>query len=164
MWDQPRIEQIISAPKHFWKILSLVILVGLPFSSALGQTSLVPMAQQAIGVWADENGDSNIKIAPCGNALCGNVVWLKDPNDETGRPKTDLYNPNEKLRSRTLLGLKIIAGLKFDENNASLKGKVYNADNGKVYDFYLKPSGKTMHVEGCLLRVLCDTQIWTRVR
>lgn len=91
-------------------------------------------------------------------------MWLKDPNDETGRPKTDLYNPDEKLRSRTLLGLKIIAGLKFDQNNASLKGKVYNADNGKVYDLYLKPSGKTMHVEGCLLRVLCDTQTWTRVR
>ncbi len=147
-----------------WKILSLALLAGVPLAEAQGQTSLLPMAQQAIGVWADENGDSNIRIAPCGNALCGNVVWLKDPNDETGRPKTDLYNPDEKLRTRTLLGLKIIAGLKFDQNNASLKGKVYNADNGKVYDLYLKPSGKTMRVEGCLLRVLCDTQTWTRVR
>ncbi len=141
-----------------------MIAAGVPLSPAQGQTSLIPLAQQAIGVWADENGDSNIRIAPCGKALCGKVVWLKDPNDETGRPKTDLYNPDEKLRSRTLLGLKIIAGLKFDQNNASLKGKVYNADNGKVYDLYLKPSGKTMRVEGCLLRVLCDTQTWTRVR
>ncbi len=144
--------------------MSLLMIAGVPLSPALGQTPLIPMAQQAIGVWADENGDSNIRIAPCGNALCGNVVWLKAPNDETGRPKTDLQNPDETLRSRTLLGLKIIAGLKFDENNASLKGKVYNADNGKVYDLYLKPSGKTMHVEGCLLHVLCDTQTWTRVR
>ncbi len=147
-----------------WKILSLALLAGVPLAEAQGQTSLLPMAQQAIGVWADENGDSNIRIAPCGNALCGKVVWLKDPNDKSGRPKTDDQNPDERLRSRTLLGLKIIAGLKFDENNASLRGKVYNADNGKVYDLYLKPSGKTMHVEGCLLRVLCDTQIWTRVR
>ncbi len=147
-----------------WKILSLALLAGVPLAEAQGQTSLLPMAQQAIGVWADENGDSNIRIAPCGNALCGKVVWLKDPNDKSGRPKTDDQNPDERLRSRTLLGLKIIAGLKFDENNASLKGKVYNADNGKVYDLYLKPSGKTMRVEGCLLRVLCDTQTWTRVR
>ena len=68
------------------------------------------------------------------------------------------------MRSRPLLGLEIISGLKFDTAKASLKGKVYNADDGKVYDLYLKPAGKTMEVEGCLLQILCDTQTWTRVR
>lgn len=146
------------------RILGPILLIGALISPALGQTSLLPLAQQALGVWADENGDSNIRIAPCGDALCGNVVWLKDPNTSSGDPKTDDQNPDERLRSRPLLGLRIIAGLKFDAKYSSLKGKVYNADDGKVYDLYLKPRGKTMHVEGCLLRVLCDTQIWTRVR
>lgn len=141
-----------------------LLLAGALISPVLAQTSLLPLAQQALGVWADENGDSNIRIAPCGDALCGNVVWLKHPNTPSGRPKTDDKNPDESLRSRPLLGLRIIAGLKFDAKNSSLTGKVYNADDGKVYDLYLKPSGKTMHVEGCLLRVLCDTQTWTRVR
>lgn len=140
------------------------MIVGLVLSSAHGQTLLMPLAQQAVGVWADENGDSNIEIAQCGAALCGRVVWLKQPNDEGGRPKTDVQNPDKALRSRPVLGMKIIAGLKFDTDNSSLRGKVYNAENGKVYDLYLKPGGQTMEVEGCLLKVLCDTQIWTRVR
>ncbi len=147
-----------------WKILSSLIVAGALMSPAHSQTLLMPLAQQAVGVWADENGDSNIRIAPCGQALCGSVVWLKAPTDDTGRPKTDINNPDETLRNRRLLGLKIIAGLKFDSDNSSLKGKVYNADDGKVYDLYLKPAGQTMEVEGCLLQILCDTQIWTRVR
>ncbi|MCP5081868.1 MAG: DUF2147 domain-containing protein [Alphaproteobacteria bacterium] len=147
-----------------WKILSALILAGALLSPAHGQTLLMPLAQQAVGVWADENGDSNIKIAPCGQALCGNVVWLKAPTDDTGRPKTDINNPDETLRVRPVLGLKIIAGLMFDPDNSSLKGKVYNADDGKVYDLYLKPKGQVMEVEGCLLQILCDTQTWTRVR
>ncbi len=131
---------------------------------AHGQTSLVPLAQQAQGVWADENGDSNIRIEPCDTGLCGRVIWLKHPNDKSGQPKTDLKNPDQSLRARPLLGLTIIAGLKLDQNATSLKGRVYNADDGKVYDLYLSPKGATMKVKGCLFGVLCDTQIWTRVR
>ncbi|MEM8685886.1 MAG: DUF2147 domain-containing protein [Pseudomonadota bacterium] len=137
---------------------------GLIAGPAHSQTSLVPIAQQAQGVWADENGDSNIRIAPCSSGLCGKVIWLKNPNDKSGQPKTDSKNPDETLRARPLIGLTIIAGLKLDEDATSLKGRVYNADDGKVYDLYLSPKGTTMKVKGCLFGVLCDTQIWTRVR
>ena len=147
-----------------WRIWWAFALVGGLVAPALSQTSLVPLTQQAQGVWADENGDSNIRIAPCKTGLCGKVIWLKDPNDSTGRPKTDSKNPDESLRARPLLGLTIIAGLKLDEDATSLKGRVYNADDGKVYDLYLSPKGSTMRVKGCLFSVLCDTQIWTRVR
>ncbi len=147
-----------------WRFMWCLGIVGLAVGPVHGQTSLVPVAQQAQGVWADENGDSNIRIEPCSSGLCGRVIWLKVPNDESGRPKTDSKNPDEALRSRPLLGLTIIAGLKQDQNATSLKGRVYNADDGKVYDLYLSPKGKTMKVKGCLFTVLCDTQIWTRVR
>jgi hypothetical protein len=45
-----------------------------------------------------------------------------------------------------------------------LKGMVYNAENGKVYDVYLDPNGATMGVEGCFAMFLCGSQTWTRVR
>ncbi|MEM1200631.1 MAG: DUF2147 domain-containing protein, partial [Pseudomonadota bacterium] len=144
-----------------WRFLWCLGAAGLVAGPAYGQTSLVPIAQQAQGVWADENGDSNIRIEPCSSGLCGRVIWLKNPNDDTGRPKTDSKNPDETLRTRPLLGLTIIAGLKLDQNAASLKGRVYNADDGKIYDLYLSPKGKTMKVKGCIFSVLCDTQIWT---
>ena len=32
------------------------------------------------GTWLTENGRSRIRIADCGGALCGTIVWLKEPN------------------------------------------------------------------------------------
>lgn len=147
-----------------WTVLKSLALAGLLVGPALGQTIAGEVNERALGVWADENGDSNIRIAPCNTGLCGRVVWLKSPNDASGRPKTDNKNPDESLRERPLLGLTIIAGLKPHSNERSLKGRVYNADDGKMYDLYLTPEGPTMKVEGCLFGVLCDTQIWKRVR
>jgi Uncharacterized protein conserved in bacteria (DUF2147) len=43
-----------------------------------------------VGVWLTQKGDAQVRVAPCGAALCGTIVWLKDPIDsETGRPITD---------------------------------------------------------------------------
>ncbi len=147
-----------------WKIPSSLLFAGLMVTVAHGQTLLTPLPQQAVGVWADENGESNIEISSCGTTLCGRVVWLKHPTDASGQPVTDEQNPEKALRSRPLLGLKIISGLRFEPQNKYLRGKVYNADDGKTYDLYLKPAGRTMQVKGCFLKVLCDTQTWTRVR
>ncbi len=51
-------------------------------------------AADANGTWLTQGGLSRIKIADCGGALCGSIVWLKEPNDETGKPKTDKNNPD----------------------------------------------------------------------
>ncbi len=147
-----------------WTVLRCATVAGLLAGPAYGQDPAAKLNQMALGVWADENGDSNIQITPCPSGLCGRVVWLKTPNDASGRPKTDNRNPDVALRTRPLVGLTIIAGLKPDSKSRSLRGRVYNADNGKMYDLYLTPEGPTMKVEGCLLSVLCDTQIWKRVR
>ncbi len=140
-------------------LISLVLLIGAPAATAIAQN-----LQTAMGVWADEDGDSNIQIGPCGARLCGQIVWLKRPNNANGQPKTDIHNPNSSLRGRPLIGLTIIAGLRPDSRRKSLKGRVYNANDGKVYDIYLKPRGAIMRVKGCVIGFLCDTQTWTRVR
>jgi uncharacterized protein (DUF2147 family) len=118
----------------------------------------------ALGIWSDEDGKSNIEIAPCGAYLCGRIVWLKEPNDETGQPKRDVNNPNASDRTQPIMGMTIIKGLRPDEDNKQLKGQVYNAEDGKVYDLYLTPRSTTMEVEGCFAYVLCGSQIWNRVQ
>lgn len=127
------------------------------------QTVLAQPAQRAMGIWADEDGRSNIEIARCGRYLCGRLVWLKEPHNAAGQPKTDENNPDSGQRNRPLLGLTIIKGLK-PENDAQLKGQVYNAEDGNVYELYLKPRRSTMEVEGCFAFILCGSQVWTRVQ
>lgn len=148
--------------QHF--AIKMTMVLGLHVLLASIQPASAQLAQRALGVWADENGKSNIEIAPCGKYLCGRVVWLKDATNAAGRRQTDINNPDKSLRSRLILGLKIIEGLELDEDKSRLKGQVYNADNGKVYEIYLEPHAQTMRVKGCFLVVFCGWQTWTRVR
>jgi uncharacterized protein (DUF2147 family) len=139
------------------------IWLGLVLFASGVQIAVAQPAQRALGIWADEDGKSNIEIANCGGSLCGRVVWLKEPKNGNGQLKTDVNNPDAAQRSRPILGLTIIRGLQPDDDS-QLKGLVYNAEDGKIYDFYLKPRRTTMEVEGCFAIFLCGSQTWTRVQ
>ena len=41
-------------------------------------------AEEFIGTWLTANSDARIRVAKCGKALCGTVVWLRNAVD----PKT----------------------------------------------------------------------------
>jgi uncharacterized protein (DUF2147 family) len=139
------------------------IWLGLVLFASGVQIAVAQPAQRALGIWADEDGKSNIEIANCGGSLCGRVVWLNEPKNGNGQPKTDVNNPDAAQRSRPILGLTIIRDLQPDDDS-QLKGLVYNAEDGKIYDFYLKPRRTTMEVEGCFAIFLCGSQTWTRVQ
>jgi uncharacterized protein (DUF2147 family) len=126
--------------------------------------AVAPASQGAQGVWSDEDGKANIKIEPCGRYLCGHIVWLSEPVDESGQPKVDVKNPEPSRRNQPLMGLTILSKLEPYEGDRQLKGLVYNAEDGKVYDVYLAPKGSTMNVEGCFAMFLCGSQTWTRVK
>lgn len=126
--------------------------------------AVAQLREAALGVWVEEDGEAWIEIAPCQEALCGRIVWLKEPVDENGQPLVDRNNPDPALRSRPILGLIIMAGLKPTPGKGYLEGQVYNSENGKIYDVYLTPKGQTMDVEGCLMKYLCLTQTWTRAK
>jgi hypothetical protein len=44
--------------------------------------------------------------------LCSKNIWFKWPNDAQGLPLIDLKYKDPALRSRPLLGLKILQGLR----------------------------------------------------
>ena len=60
------------------------------------------------GVWLVQDGDAHVRIAKCGEAFCGTIVWLESPKDPTtGKPLTDVRNPDPSKRNRPLLGTMI---------------------------------------------------------
>ena len=100
------------------------------------------------------NGSAKIKIAPCGQNLCGNIIWLKTPRKDT-------KNPDPKLRTRPLIGSQTILGMKPNGKN-TWKGKVYNAEDGKTYTGKMQlTSANTLKLEGCVL-MFCKGDTWTR--
>ena len=129
---------------------------------ALGATGSARAAEPT-GTWLTQNGSSRIKIADCGGALCGTIVWLKEPNDEAGKPKTDKNNPDTAKKTKPLIGTQIVLGMKPNGAN-KWAGQVYNAEDGKTYSGNLTLTGdNALQLQGCALGgLLCKSQTWTR--
>jgi uncharacterized protein (DUF2147 family) len=139
--------------RHFLAAAALVALAG----SAL--------AADPAGMWLTQSGNSRIRLADCGGALCGTIVWLKEPNDpDTGKPKTDKNNSDASKRSRPLIGVQIVLGMK-PAGTDKWSGQVYNAEDGKTYSGNLTFSGgNSLQLQGCALGgLVCKGQTWTKV-
>jgi uncharacterized protein (DUF2147 family) len=140
---------------------------GVPFGSvALLLAALVmapspAFAADPTGTWLSQDGDSKIRITRCGEAICGNLAWLKQPNDASGRPKLDANNADAGKRNRPVLGVPIILGMRPDGAD-KWSGQVYNAEDGKTYSgsFTLAGANKA-EIKGCVA-IICKTKIWTR--
>lgn len=132
-------------------------------AAALLVTSSASLAATPHGVWLSADGRVKVKLSDCQDALCGKVVWLKQPLDpQTRLPRTDNKNPDESKRARKVLGLTVAPGLRpAGENKWS--GPIYNADDGKSYDVSVKlVSARKLALQGCAFGIFCKTQTWTR--
>jgi uncharacterized protein (DUF2147 family) len=124
-------------------------------------------AADPVGNWLTEDGDATVRIAPCGNALCGRISHLREPRDpETGRPKTDENNRDPSLRERPLIGVQIIVRMTRGRHASQWTGHVYNPEDGGVYPATLTMQGaRQLRLEGCMMKdVMCRGQTWTRAR
>ena len=130
-------------------------------SASFGGTAA---AADAFGTWLTGDKAGQVRILNCGGALCGNLVWLKEPNDPaTGRPKTDTHNADASKQSRPLLGVPVVLAMK-PSGPGQWSGEVYNAEDGKTYSGSFTLTGPdTADLKGCVLSILCKSQTWTRV-
>ena len=120
-----------------------------------------------LGIWTNSEKKATFEIYKCGDKLCGKIVSLAVPNyPKTGKPKTDIVNPNPKLRSRPRLGLVFMQGFEYDDDNKWDDGKIYDPESGKTYSCYMKMlNANTMEVKGYIgISMIGRSQTWTRVK
>ena len=137
------------------------VLAALLSISPLGDAKAATAGDPA-GVWLTQSGDAKVKVSRCGAALCGRVVWLKEPIDKkTGKPQLDDQNADPTLRSRKIIGISLFIDMQPAGAN-KWSGRIYNADDGKTYvsTVTLLPSGH-LSVQGCM-GTLCAGEDWTR--
>lgn len=146
------------------KLLKSVFLCSLFFMiSTVSKASLGP--DDVVGTWLNATGKGHIQIFKQGNAYYGKLVWLKEPNDEAGKPKTDKNNPDDQLKTKPILGLQILKGFQFDKDEWN-GGKIYDPQNGKEYKCYLKmKDANTLLVRGYIgIAMVGRTETWTRIK
>jgi len=114
------------------------------FAAALAGLGAAPgdaPAPPEVGLWYNHSGKGAVEIRPCGdskNRLCGNIVWLKDPNGKNGQPLKDGRNARASLRKRPICGLPVLGSLRRMRGGGWDGGWVYDPEVGKTFDAAIK--------------------------
>ena len=127
--------------------------------------SFTTYAQDVVGKWKLEDGTAIVEVYKQGDVFNGKIVWLQNPTEADGTPAKDENNPDAKLRSRQLIGLNMLSGLKKDGGEYS-GGSIYDPGNGKTYNCSMKVEGDVLKVRGSLDKrgLLGRTMDWFRVK
>ena len=122
-------------------------------------------AQEVIGKWKLDDGSAIVEVYKSGDSYNGKIVWLKDDNMPDGSPVCDLNNPDKSLRSRKLMGLNMLSGLK-KTGDQYTQGSIYDPGNGKTYNCSMKVEGDVLKVRGSLDKKgrIGRTMDWFRVK
>ena len=124
-----------------------------PALALLGLLLAAPAAHAAdvTGTWIDHTGQGAVEIRPCGEQMCGRVVWLK--------------NPTHKSRSgRPICGAQILGNLRRGEPNTWSSGWIYNPEDEERFSAEIKlQNDNTLLVTGYLgIKLLGETFTWKR--
>ena len=115
------------------------------------------------GIWCDSAGEGAIEMAPCGNRMCGRIVWLKNPLNAEGRPLFDRHNPDTAQQSRLICGLQVLRDLQPLTDGSWGRGIVYDPKKGAENEASIKPlGGGKLMLTGYGLFGLSKSFEWTR--
>ncbi len=119
-------------------------------SICLSLTTLISKAQDITkGLWYNAEKTSKIQFYDVNGKFFGKIVWLKEPNDATGKPKTDTKNPTESLRKTPLLNYVFMKNFKKINDKKWEDGTIYDPLNGKTYSCIItQSSANTLDVRG----------------
>jgi uncharacterized protein (DUF2147 family) len=117
---------------------------GLALAFALIGGAQCAFAGDVAGVWLHQDGGSKVRFAPCGAAICGTIVWLKD----------------------TKGGAKVGQRVFFDmtpSGDSSWSGKAFEPSSGKEYSGKMSLAGDSLTTAGCVFGGLfCKSVVWSR--
>lgn len=123
-------------------------------------------ANDILGKWYTTDKGAIIEIYKKEHQYYGKFIWLEEPNNGKGTPKVDKNNPNSVLQSRTIMGMDLLMSFTFDNEKRWEEGKIYNPEDGKIYDAYIELSNKDLlELTGYMgFTWMGKTVVWTRVK
>lgn len=120
-------------------------------------------APDVTGLWMTQDEDGAVLIEPCGEAVCGRIVWLRDPLGEDGRPVRDGNNHDAGLRARPVCGLTVIDRARA-RGEGWEGGTAYDPESGGTYSVAIaRGEDDTLSVTGYVgVKALGQTFTWRR--
>jgi len=143
-----------------------IALVIFAFVSILFSAKAQQNADDIIGVWLTGSGKAHVKIDRVGNYYFGRIVWLKEPLNAEGKPKVDKNNEDISKQSKPLMGMQLVGGFEWKNNNLWDNGNIYDPENGKSYRCKINlENSTTMNIRGYIgISLFGRTDIWKKVK
>jgi len=143
-----------------------IALVIFAFVSILFSAKAQQNADDIIGVWLTGSGKAHVKIDKVGNYYFGRIVWLKEPLNAEGKPKVDKNNEDVSKQSKPLMGMQLVGGFEWKNNNLWDNGNIYDPENGKSYRCKINlENSTTMNIRGYIgISLFGRTDIWKKVK
>lgn len=118
-----------------------------------------------LGKWVNPSGEGQIEIYKRGDKYFGKLAWMKAPNDEKGKPRTDEKNPNQELQNKPLLGLEILKNFVFEDGKWQ-DGTIYDPKSGKTYSCKLTlKDANQLSIRGYIgVSLIGRTEVWKRIK
>ena len=122
---------------------SLRMLLLLLCASACGRAGAADPAADPTGIWWVDRGSARVEITEQQGELHGHIVWLRSPFGDDGCPLADRDNPDTALRSRPVLGLELLRGLRRESAGSGTwsGGELYDPNSGRTYRLSLTAKG-----------------------
>ena len=102
------------------------------------------------GLWKNPIGSAIIAVAPCGNALCGKVVWA------SARGQREVAKTTSNV-----VGTTVLTAVK--PKGKGWAGQLFIPDDNIHVSAKLQLISATqLKLTGCAMALFCRSQIWTR--
>ncbi|HAW20155.1 MAG TPA: DUF2147 domain-containing protein [Flavobacteriales bacterium] len=138
------------------KIIFSLLIALISTTAVIGQS-----ADDILGVWYNQEKTGKVEVFKKGDKYFGKIIWLKEPMRD-GAPKLDIENSDEKLRTQPIMGLEILKGFEFDDDEWE-EGTIYDPKNGETYSCVITKEGNSLNVRGYIgFSFIGRTSIWTK--
>lgn len=118
------------------------------------------------GFWITPGAEAIIQIEKESGHYVGKILRIHPEGYINGIAPKDVLNADSNLRSRSLEGITILSGIRFDNKKKTWQVKqLYDPDRGKYYEGFIVMQGSDRlklrgHVPG--KKWLGETEIWKR--
>lgn len=108
--------------------------------------SISAQASDPDGIWARDDGNARVKIAPCGAKLCATNLWIRDTSK------------GEEVGDRLIMSLE-------RKSDTELSGTAFDPKRDRTYSMTLIIEKNVLITRGCIIGgLLCRDVNWAPVK
>jgi len=113
----------------------------------VAKANTTPPSEQICGKWESSEKNLIVQVYMQDNDFMAKIIWYSDTGGKPMDYWTDKRNPDPALRSRKILGMSILSGMKYHKDtNTWEDGMIYESKNGRFWNASIKLD-KTGHLE-----------------